>query len=90
MFFCHANLWLRMLDFRVIFIGCYTKGIFILLQSYKGSQIIDREVGDTVWKNLFQGKLTFLHWNKGEEMVPTIARQGGTLLVRKLPAADPT
>ncbi|PSR89802.1 Mitochondrial inner membrane protease [Actinidia chinensis var. chinensis] len=59
-------------------------------KSYKGSQIIDREVGDTVWKNLFQGKLTFLHWNKGEEMVPTIARQGGTLLVRKLPAADPT
>ncbi|XP_057479678.1 mitochondrial ATP-independent inner membrane protease subunit 2-like isoform X1 [Actinidia eriantha] len=59
-------------------------------KSYKGIQIIDREVGDTVWENLFQGKLTFLHWNKGEEMVPTIARQGGTLLVRKLPAADPT
>ena len=79
-----------MLDFRVIFIGCYTKGIFILMQSYKRGQITDREVGDAVWKNMFQGKLTYLHWNTGAEMVPTIAGQGGTLLVRKLPAADPT
>lgn len=47
-------------------------------------------MGDAVWKNLFQGKLTYLHWNKGEEMAPTIGPQGGTLLVRKLPAADPT
>ncbi|KAB1223751.1 Mitochondrial inner membrane protease subunit 1 [Morella rubra] len=43
-----------------------------------------------MWKNLLQGKLTYLHWNKGEEMAPTIGTQGGTLLVRKLPAADPT
>ncbi|CAK9150000.1 unnamed protein product [Ilex paraguariensis] len=59
-------------------------------KSYKRGQITDREVGDTVWKNFFQGKLTYLHWNKGEEMAPTITGQGGTLLVRKLPAADPT
>uniref|UniRef100_A0A5B6ZNY5 Putative Peptidase S24/S26A/S26B/S26C family protein isoform 1 n=1 Tax=Davidia involucrata TaxID=16924 RepID=A0A5B6ZNY5_DAVIN len=59
-------------------------------KSYKGGQITDREVGDAVWKNLFQGRLTYLHWNKGEEMAPTIAGQGGTLLVRKIPAADPT
>ncbi|XP_021898408.1 uncharacterized protein LOC110815062 isoform X1 [Carica papaya] len=59
-------------------------------KSYKGGQISDREVGDVVWKNLFQGKLTYLHWAKGQEMDPTIGGQGGTLLVRKIPAADPT
>lgn len=64
--------------------------LFNVIQSYKRGQITDREVGDAVWKNLFQGKLTYLHWNKGEEMAPTIGSQGGTLLVRKLPAADPT
>ncbi|GMH20886.1 hypothetical protein Nepgr_022728 [Nepenthes gracilis] len=58
-------------------------------KNYKGGQIGDREVGHVVWKNLFQGKLTYLHWNKGEEMAPTIGSQGGTLLVRKIPAADP-
>lgn len=59
-------------------------------KSYKRGQISDREVGDAIWKNLFQGRLTYLHWNKGQEMTPTIGDQGGTLLVRKLPAADPT
>jgi hypothetical protein len=62
---------------------------FNLLQSYKGGLINDKEVVDSVWKNLLQGKLTFLHWNKGQEMAPTIGDQGGTLLVRKLPSADP-
>ncbi|OMP11109.1 Peptidase S26A, signal peptidase I [Corchorus olitorius] len=57
-------------------------------QSYTRGQISEREVHDAVWKNLFQGKLTYLHWNKGEAMVPTIGEQGGTLLVRKIPAAD--
>ncbi|XP_007050286.2 PREDICTED: uncharacterized protein LOC18613135 isoform X2 [Theobroma cacao] len=59
-------------------------------KSYKRGQISDREVHDAVWKNLFQGKLTYLHWNKGEAMAPTIGAQGGTLLVRKIAAADPT
>ncbi|KAL3849967.1 hypothetical protein ACJIZ3_011849 [Penstemon smallii] len=45
---------------------------------------------DNVWRNFLQGKLTFLHCDKGEEMAPTIGTQGGTLLVRKIPAADPT
>ncbi|KAJ7977236.1 Peptidase S24/S26A/S26B/S26C family protein [Quillaja saponaria] len=63
--------------------------VSISWKNYKGGQISDREVGDAVWKNFFQGKLTFLHWNKGEEMAPTIAEKGGTVLVRKLPAADP-
>ncbi|KAJ4968754.1 hypothetical protein NE237_015455 [Protea cynaroides] len=59
-------------------------------KSYKIGQITDRDVGDTIWKNLFQGKLTYMHWNKGEEMAPSIGTQGGTLLVRKLPTTDPT
>ncbi|KAJ8899337.1 hypothetical protein K2173_018311 [Erythroxylum novogranatense] len=59
-------------------------------KSYKRGQISDREVSDAVWKNLFQGRLTYFHRNKGQEMAPTIGEQGGTLLVRKLPAADPT
>lgn len=59
-------------------------------QSYKGGQINDRQLQDAVWKNVFQGKLTYLlHWNKGEAMAPTIGEQGGTLLVRKIPVADP-
>ncbi|KAL2934781.1 Mitochondrial inner membrane protease subunit 2 [Bienertia sinuspersici] len=57
---------------------------------YKGGRITEGEVGDTVWKNLLQGKLTFLHWNKGEEMAPTISSQGGTLLVRKIPVPGPS
>ncbi|GKU86276.1 hypothetical protein SLEP1_g821 [Rubroshorea leprosula] len=41
-----------------------------------------------VVKNLFQGRLTYLHWDKGEEMTPTLGAKGGTLLVRKIPDAD--
>ncbi|XP_042517946.1 uncharacterized protein LOC122091840 [Macadamia integrifolia] len=59
-------------------------------KSYKIGQITDRDLGDTIWKNLFQGKLTYLHGNKGEEMAPSIGKQGGALLVRKLPTTDPT
>lgn len=60
------------------------------MQHYKGGQITERELGDTIWKNFFQGKLTFMHYNKGEEMAPTLGAQGGTLLVRKIPWVDPT
>lgn len=59
-------------------------------KNYKGGHISDREVGDAVWKNLLQGKLTYLHWIKGAQMVPTVGEAGGTLLVRKLPTANPT
>ncbi|GAV83651.1 hypothetical protein CFOL_v3_27097 [Cephalotus follicularis] len=58
-------------------------------KSYKRGQLTDREVGDAVWKNLFQGKLTYVHLNKGQEMAPTIGEKGGTLLVRKIPDVDP-
>ncbi|XP_021768791.1 mitochondrial inner membrane protease subunit 2-like isoform X2 [Chenopodium quinoa] len=59
-------------------------------KNYKGGRITEGQIGDTVWKNLFQGKVTFLHWNKGEEMAPTIASEGGTLLVRKIPVPGPS
>ncbi|KAL1826016.1 hypothetical protein DCAR_0314220 [Daucus carota subsp. sativus] len=59
-------------------------------KGYQGGHITNTEVGDAVWKNFFQGKLTYLHWNKGLEMAPTIAEEGGTLLVRKLPTPNPT
>ncbi|KAE9460656.1 hypothetical protein C3L33_07402, partial [Rhododendron williamsianum] len=83
------HLALRVLHCRINYIGAYSWKILNLMQSYKRGQISETEVGDAIWKTLFQGKLTFLHWNKGEEMAPTIAGQGGTLLVRKIPAADP-
>ncbi|XP_019461329.1 PREDICTED: uncharacterized protein LOC109360718 [Lupinus angustifolius] len=57
-------------------------------KNYTGGQITDTQLGDAVWKNLFQGKLTYMHWNKGEEMAPTIAGKAVTL-VRKIPIADP-
>ncbi|XP_048232546.1 uncharacterized protein LOC8275979 isoform X2 [Ricinus communis] len=64
--------------------------VSVCWKSYRRGQISDREFGDAVWKNLLQGRLTYLHWNKGQEMAPIIGEQGGTLLVRKLPAANPT
>lgn len=63
--------------------------ILYLMQSYLQGQIADKEILDTIWKNFSNGRLTFLHWNKGEEMDPVIGTQGGTLLVRKLPAPNP-
>ncbi|XP_071698647.1 mitochondrial ATP-independent inner membrane protease subunit 2-like [Rutidosis leptorrhynchoides] len=58
-------------------------------KNYQHGKISNTQVTDSVWKTFFQGKLTFLHWNeKGDEMSPTIGLEGGTLLVRKLPAAN--
>lgn len=67
----------------------FVYSLSISWKSYKIGQISETQVGDTVWKNLFQGKLTYLHWNKGEQMAPVITGEGGVILVRKLPAVDP-
>ena len=67
----------------------FYRNICCVLKHYEGGRITVKEVGDTVWKNFLQCKLTFLHWNKGEEMAPTIGPQGGTLLVRKIPIPGP-
>ncbi|KAL3620598.1 Mitochondrial ATP-independent inner membrane protease subunit 2 [Castilleja foliolosa] len=55
-----------------------------------GNHIMGGSRLDTILKTVFIGKLTFLHGNKGEEMAPTIGTRGGTLLVRRIPDADPT
>uniref|UniRef100_A0A1D1Y159 Mitochondrial inner membrane protease subunit 1 n=1 Tax=Anthurium amnicola TaxID=1678845 RepID=A0A1D1Y159_9ARAE len=66
----------------------FAYSLSISWKSYKIGQITETQVGDTVWKNLFQGKLTYLDWNKGEQMAPIIVG-GGVVLVRKLPNVDP-
>lgn len=60
---------------------------FNLLQNFMGGKISEVGLAVSLWKNL-QEKLTYLHSAKGAEMVPTLGEQGGTLLVRKIPAAD--
>ncbi|XP_058770956.1 mitochondrial ATP-independent inner membrane protease subunit 2-like [Vicia villosa] len=58
-------------------------------KNHKGGTLKDNELTDFLWKHFCHGKMTFLHWNKGEEMAPTIAGKGATLLVRRLPIPDP-
>ncbi|KAG9145002.1 hypothetical protein Leryth_017460 [Lithospermum erythrorhizon] len=58
-------------------------------KSYQEGIITDKQKSDVLWKNFFQGTLTFTHWNKkGEEMVPAIFPEPSSLLVRKIPTAD--
>ncbi|XP_027096531.1 uncharacterized protein LOC113762883 isoform X2 [Coffea eugenioides] len=66
------------------YVGCRMEyAARVGMKSYeRGAKDVD------IMKNFFQGKLTFLHFNKGEEMAPTIGSQGGTLLVRKIPMPD--
>lgn len=64
--------------------------ISVSWKKYSGGQINAKEFSDAVWKNFFQGKLTFTHWTKGEEMTPTIAAKGTNLLVRKMVLPVPT
>lgn len=61
----------------------------MFMQNYSQGHIKQVELSDSIWKYFFQGKLTFLHWNKGAEMAPLLGGEGGTLLVRKIPAPDP-
>lgn len=63
---------------------------YLSYKSYKGGLISDGQVGDAMWRHLFQGRLTYLHWLKGEEMASAAGGLAGTLLVRKIPHADPT
>ncbi|XP_051142685.1 uncharacterized protein LOC127259409 isoform X2 [Andrographis paniculata] len=59
-------------------------------KTYGQGPILTAKGLDTIFRNVFIEKLTFLHYNKGKEMAPTLGMSGGTLLVRKIPAADPT
>ncbi|CAH9051259.1 unnamed protein product [Cuscuta epithymum] len=59
-------------------------------KSYIAGHITEKEASNLLVKNFFLGKLTFLqHFTKGEEMVPTMGPQGGTVLVRKIAASNP-
>ncbi|CAD6264412.1 unnamed protein product [Miscanthus lutarioriparius] len=60
-------------------------------KKYNVGQINSTELTDAIWKNFFQGKLTYTHWTKGgEAMAPIVSPTGGTLLVRKLANLSPT
>ncbi|CAL5018717.1 unnamed protein product [Urochloa decumbens] len=60
-------------------------------KKYNVGQINSTELTDAIWKNFFQGKLTYTHWTKGgEAMAPIISPTGGALLVRKLANLSPT
>lgn len=85
--YCHSFSFIMI---RLVVGEVALKHFYLQSQSFRGGHITEKEVPDVVWKNLLQGRLTFFHWNKGEHMAPTIGAEGGTLLVRKIAAADPT
>ncbi|KAG2713618.1 hypothetical protein I3760_04G185500 [Carya illinoinensis] len=60
-----------------------------MMQRFERGQVTSGEAIDAILKNFFLGKLTYLYWTRGEEMAPTIGAPRGTVLVRKLLAADP-
>jgi hypothetical protein len=59
-------------------------------KSHQGGQLGNKAAGEAILKNMMQGRLTYLHCNKGGKMAPIIGEQGETLLVRKIPLADLT
>ncbi|GER34811.1 peptidase S24/S26A/S26B/S26C family protein [Striga asiatica] len=78
------SIWIR------YFVSKFQYSVSLTQKTYVGDHIMSGSRLDAILKNVFIGKLTFLHGNKGEEMVPTIDSRGGTLLVRKISDADPT
>ncbi|XP_023633226.1 uncharacterized protein LOC17898603 isoform X2 [Capsella rubella] len=59
------------------------------LKSHTREKLSDRELLGVVMKNLFYGRITYLHNSiKGQEMAPTMGTNENTLLVRKLPVVD--
>ncbi|KAL8138933.1 hypothetical protein V2J09_004934 [Rumex salicifolius] len=74
--------WLRYLAHKFVYSASLS------YKNYTGGHISDAQVGDSIWRNLLQGKLTYLHRYKGQEMAPLVGSEGGTFLVRKIPNAD--
>jgi hypothetical protein len=60
-----------------------------LMQSYELGNIKEREIYDSIVKNVVQGRLTFKRFFEGTEMTPTFASHGETLLIRSLPRPSP-
>uniref|UniRef100_A0A1J3F2K4 Mitochondrial inner membrane protease subunit 1 n=1 Tax=Noccaea caerulescens TaxID=107243 RepID=A0A1J3F2K4_NOCCA len=58
------------------------------LKNHTREKLSERELIGIVWKNLFYGRITYLHSGKGQEMAPTMGTNDNTLLVRKLPYVD--
>ncbi|KAL1190663.1 Mitochondrial ATP-independent inner membrane protease subunit 2 [Cardamine amara subsp. amara] len=58
------------------------------LKSHGRKKLSNQELFHIVFKNLFYGKITFLHSDKGPEMSPTMTPHDNTLLIRKIPMAD--
>ncbi|TKY62356.1 Mitochondrial inner membrane protease subunit 1 [Spatholobus suberectus] len=59
------------------------------LKSYKGHQLTDTARSDFIYKSILLRKLTYLYRNEGDQVTPASIGKGETLLVRKLPIADP-
>lgn len=78
-----VSTWLRYISAK------YDYTLSVTRKAYRQQKLNDDEVFETMWKACNE-RLTFLHWNKGEEMDPIIGTKGGTLLVRKIPQPDPT
>lgn len=74
--------WCRYFKQKLAYSVAYT------VKSQQKGHISEAQMLDSVWKNLLQGKLTYLHWYKGEEMAPAITGEG-QLLVRKIPRPSP-
>jgi len=60
----------------------------LYLQKHTREKLSDRELFGVVMKNLFYGRISYLHSDKGKEMAPTMGTNESTLLVRKLPVVD--
>uniref|UniRef100_A0A1J3GI36 Mitochondrial inner membrane protease subunit 2 n=1 Tax=Noccaea caerulescens TaxID=107243 RepID=A0A1J3GI36_NOCCA len=58
------------------------------VKSHRREKLSDRELIQIVCKNLFHGKVTYLHSDKAPEMSPTMGAHENTLLVRKIPIAN--
>ncbi|KAH1070304.1 hypothetical protein GYH30_007425 [Glycine max] len=60
-------------------------------QSYKveGCQLTYKELSDFIYKTVLLRKLTYLHRSEGDQVASTSIGKTETLLVRKLPIADP-
>ena len=83
------NIFQKKESFNSIHIFIFTASVS--KQKYNVGQINSTELTDAIWKNFFQGKLTFTHWTKGgEAMAPIVSPTGGALLVRKLANLSPT
>ena len=86
-----ASSFYNIFSFNSFLIHAFLFSVSLSKQKYNVGQINSTELTDAIWKNFFQGKLTYTQWTKGgEAMSPIVSPTGGTLLVRKLANLSPT